>query len=98
MEKEQIFTIGIMITFLLLFFGVICYLLIFHNNINEIVGIKCARTSRITVDYPFCSHLLDCMEDCSTVKAGFVEVKTVSGFANKNRCFCYTTDGIRNIW
>ena len=87
-----------MIIFLVLFFILISYLLLIHNNVNEISGIKCVRNLRINVDYPFCSTVLDCMEDCSTIKAGFVEAKTIGGFGNPNRCFCYTTDGIQNIW
>lgn len=84
--------------FCLIFFASVSYVVLIKDNIHEIVGIKCARNLRITVDYPFCSTVLDCMEDCATIKGGFVEVKTVGGIGREDRCFCYTKDGIENIW
>ena len=96
--RDEILTIGMIIIFLLLFVGFMTYLLMFNNNVNEIVGIKCARSSRINVDYPFCSTVLDCMEDCSIIQGGFVKAETVGGISNSDRCFCYTKNGIQNIW
>ena len=98
MNEKEMFAIGIIVLFLFLFFGSIVYLLMFYNNVTEIVGVKCARNSRINVDYPFCSTVLDCMEDCTTIGGGFVKAETVGGISNSDRCFCYTKNGIINTW
>ena len=96
--KQEIIVIFGGIMFLLIFFAFISYVLLIKDNVHEIAGIKCARNLRVTVDYPFCSTVLDCMEDCFTVKGGFVEAKTIGGFGEQDRCFCYTKNGVENIW
>ena len=98
MKKKIILFFGLIITFMIVSFIYISHTLLIRNNVHEIAGIKCARNLRVTVNYPFCSTVLDCMEDCSTVKGGFVEAKTIAGFGEQDRCFCYTKNGIENIW
>lgn len=99
MKNYEILTLWIIIVILLLFVSFMIYLLMFHNNVTEITGIKCARNSRINIDYPFCSDLNNCIQDCFLIQGGFVKIRYQSvGIGNIKLCYCLTERGIENIW
>ena len=97
MKKETII-ISVIVLSLMVYFVFLSYLFLIRNNFHEVAGVKCVRDLRVIVDYPYCSTVLDCMEDCSTVQAEFVEAKTVDEWGEKSKCFCYTNNGTENIW
>jgi len=94
--SEAIF-IGIVLALLVLLVFTVSKLL--KEDIGEIGGHKCAKGSRLTVDYPFCTDMKNCVDDCFLLNGGFVKMGyRGQGFGKQQVCFCLLEDGIQNIW